>query len=76
MRDVIERRVTPFLDNIGLGKPITHVMGEAYIQGMRDALECIQTPEPARHLSDKPEVIEGCECRICRLHRAQAEDEA
>ncbi len=25
-----------------------------------------------QHLSDKPEVIEGCECAICRMHRKAA----
>lgn len=27
--------------------------------------------DPVQHLSDKAEVIEGCECAICRLHRDQ-----
>ncbi len=25
-----------------------------------------------QHLSDKPEVIDGCECAICKMHRDQS----
>lgn len=41
MDDVIHRRVAPFLDAAGLDRrSVVHLMKEAYLQGIRDALDC------------------------------------
>lgn len=39
MRDLIARRTAPFLDTHGCQKPLTHLLQEAYLQGMTDAVE-------------------------------------
>lgn len=33
-----------------------------------EIVRSLRTKYP-QHLSDKPEVIDGCECAICKLHR-------
>ena len=35
----LHRRTEPFLDKVGLDKPITHLLQEAYLQGIKDAVE-------------------------------------
>lgn len=41
-RDLVERRVTAFLDTFGMQKPLKHLMCEAYLQGCLDTLQVIQ----------------------------------
>lgn len=41
-KDLIERRVTAFLDATGMQKPLKHLMCEAYLQGCLDTLQVIQ----------------------------------
>jgi hypothetical protein len=40
--DVIARRTAPFLDSIGVGKPLTYLLQEAYLQGVRDTVDCME----------------------------------
>lgn len=42
MRELIRRRVLPFLDSVGIDRPISFVLEEVYLQGMRDALQAIE----------------------------------
>ena len=41
MKDFMQRRTTPFLDKIGTGKPLDHLLQESYMQGMSDAITCV-----------------------------------
>jgi hypothetical protein len=47
--DFVERRVAPFLDRFGMGRPLTVLLQEAYMQGMRDTLEALAQPNPHPH---------------------------
>jgi hypothetical protein len=40
-RDFLWRRTIPLLDRVGLSKPITHLLQEAYLQGLRDASDVL-----------------------------------
>lgn len=42
MRVFLRRRTLPFLDNIGIDKPISFVLEEVYLQGMRDAVQTME----------------------------------
>ena len=35
----LNRRTSPFLDRVGLDKPILHLLQEAYMQGIKDAVD-------------------------------------
>jgi hypothetical protein len=35
------RRTIPFLDRIGLSKPLEHLLREAYLQGLADATDIL-----------------------------------
>lgn len=37
--DLARRRTQPFLDSIGMGKPLEVLMQEAYMMGIKDAVE-------------------------------------
>lgn len=50
VRSLIERRTRPFLDNVGIERPIAHLLQEAYLQGLRDALDALS----ARSAAEKP----------------------
>lgn len=39
---VVQRRTLPFLDSIGLQKPLAHLLCEAYLQGVKDAVETME----------------------------------
>jgi len=40
--DIIRRRTEPFMDSFSLGhRPIGVLIGEAYVQGLRDAAEAM-----------------------------------
>jgi len=39
--DFLERRTTPFLNWSGIRKPISHLLQEAYLQGVRDAVDVL-----------------------------------
>lgn len=41
-RDLIRRRTLPFLDSIGLDRPISFVLEEVYVQGIKDALQAME----------------------------------
>lgn len=43
--DFVRRRVTPFLDAFGHDRPLIILLGEAYIQGIRDAAD-LTNPQP------------------------------
>jgi hypothetical protein len=43
MKGLIQRRTEPFLDSVGISRPIGHLLQEAYLQGLRDALEAGRT---------------------------------
>jgi len=46
MKDLMRRRTMPFLDVIGLQTvPIAHIVQEAYLQGLNDAIEALQHRE-------------------------------
>ena len=38
-RDLVRRRTMPFIERGGTNYSLEHLMGEAYLQGMRDAVE-------------------------------------
>lgn len=38
----IERRTLPFLDSVGLSRPLTQLLSEAYLQGARDVLQIFE----------------------------------
>jgi len=40
-RDLVARRTKPFLDSVGVEKPLPVLLAEAYLQGMRDAVEAM-----------------------------------
>jgi hypothetical protein len=40
-RLLIERRTEPFLDSVGMSRPLSTVLAECYLQGMKDALEVL-----------------------------------
>lgn len=46
LADLARRRTEPFLDSVGMGKPLATLMQEAYFQGIKDAISVTQ-PEPA-----------------------------
>jgi hypothetical protein len=39
--DLLRRRTMPFLDSVGMGKPVSHLLQEAYVQGLRDAMDAL-----------------------------------
>ncbi len=43
MRSLIERRTRPFLDSVGIERPIAWLLQEAYLQGLRDAVEAMDS---------------------------------
>lgn len=45
--DLARRRTEPFLDHVGLNRPIAFLLQEAYLQGIRDAVEAGE--REARH---------------------------
>ncbi len=45
MRSLIERRTRPFLAHTGIDRPISVLMQEAYLQGMRDAVDAMKTKQ-------------------------------
>lgn len=38
-REFLSRRTRPFLDAVGINRPITVLLQEAYLQGVRDAVD-------------------------------------
>lgn len=42
MRDFLRRRTLPFLDSIGVDRPLSFVLEEVYLQGMRDAVQTME----------------------------------
>lgn len=47
-------RTMPFLDRHGTTLPLTRLLGEAYVQGMRDAIQVFEqrdapTPDPIQY---------------------------
>jgi len=48
MADLMERRTSPFLDHAGLmSRPITKLLQEAYLQGLTDAVDAMNSKEAA-----------------------------
>lgn len=46
MKDLMRRRTMPFLNGIGLQSvPLAHILQEAYLQGMNDAVDALQHRE-------------------------------
>lgn len=44
MRDLLHRRTRPFLDWAGLStRPVSMLLQEAYLQGMNDAIDALQS---------------------------------
>lgn len=41
MQSLLERRTRPFLDSVGIERPIAALLQEAYLQGLRDALDAL-----------------------------------
>jgi hypothetical protein len=39
MRDFLRRRTLPFLNDHGLSRPLSFVLEEVYLQGVRDAVQ-------------------------------------
>lgn len=44
-KDFLRRRTLPFFDRAGLDRPISHLLQEAYLQGLRDAVD-VATSSP------------------------------
>jgi hypothetical protein len=42
LQDFLRRRTTPFFDANGLSRPISFVLEEVYLQGMRDAVQTME----------------------------------
>lgn len=42
MRDFLRRRTLPFLNDMGLTRPLSFVLEEVYLQGMRDAVQTME----------------------------------
>lgn len=43
MKDLIKRRIAPFLDSTGIAvNSLEHLMSEAYLQGMKDAVSVMR----------------------------------
>lgn len=48
LKILCERRVRPFLDRTGVSKrSVEHLMCEAYLQGLKDAVEAMEHRKPA-----------------------------
>lgn len=41
MRDFLRRRTFPFLDSVGVERPLPFLLEEAYLQGVRDAVQAM-----------------------------------
>lgn len=41
-REIIRARSLPFLDSVGLDRPISFVLEEVYLQGFRDAVQAME----------------------------------
>jgi hypothetical protein len=39
LTDLVRRRTVPFLDNVGLTRPLSDLLAEAYLQGLKDAVQ-------------------------------------
>jgi hypothetical protein len=39
LRDFLRRRTMPFLDSVGVERPLNLLLEEAYLQGMKDAIQ-------------------------------------
>lgn len=42
LRDFLRRRTMPFLNNTGIDRPLSFVLEEVYLQGMKDALQTME----------------------------------
>lgn len=42
-RDLLRRRTLPFMNHGGLQRPLAFVLEEVYLQGMRDALQAVES---------------------------------
>lgn len=40
--DLADRRTRPFLDHSGLDRPLSTLMQEAYLQGIKDAVQAME----------------------------------
>jgi hypothetical protein len=47
LRAFLRRRTAPFLDSVGLGRPLTFLLEEVYLQGMRDAVQTMEGSDDA-----------------------------
>jgi hypothetical protein len=45
MREMLRRRTMPFLDSVGLDKPVSFLLQETYLQGMRDIIQAMEEME-------------------------------
>ena len=55
MRSLISRRTRPFLDSVGIDRPLTMLLQEVYLQGITDAVDAME----ARNDRAKLEVAGG-----------------
>ena len=42
VRDFLRRRTMPFLNDTGIDRPLSFVLEEVYLQGMRDAVQTME----------------------------------
>lgn len=56
MHDLVRRRTAPFLDRIGITQSLEHLLAEAYLQGMQDAVQACAALSPEIHhiATDRP----------------------
>jgi hypothetical protein len=47
LRAFLRRRTAPFLDSVGLDRPLTFLLEEVYLQGMRDAVQTMEGSDDA-----------------------------
>ncbi|MCK1669398.1 hypothetical protein [Bradyrhizobium sp. 153] len=53
-RDFLRRRTRPFLEGMGPDRPLSLLLEEAYLQGMRDAAQAMQSPENSPERGAEP----------------------
>lgn len=47
--DLADRRTRPFIDHSGIDRPLSTLMQEAYLQGIKDAVQAMDAQGTTRH---------------------------
>lgn len=54
MRDLIRRRTIPFLDSFGMDRPLSKILEEVYLQGIKDAVQGLAARSDPDYTSNSP----------------------